>query len=173
MASRTFRIALHESAELRAPAEEVWSLLTDWGGMLRWRLPPDLGGLRGPRLITCELLGRPDAVPRTRRMRFDDGRTVDEQIIYQNDQHRRFHYTKSEPPGSELSGYVASAYVDAIDSCTCALHIASWFDAATEEASASAAARFATVYRAIFAGFRRYFSQAAPIARNDSVIKGR
>lgn len=155
----TFRVKLHDFAEIQAPAAEVWSLLTDWAGMLRWRLPPDLGGLPGPPMLRCELVGDQDAVPRTRRMIFNNGMVIEEQIFYQSDAHRRIYYTKDEPPNSALSGYVASAYVDEIDSNTCALHITSWFDANTGDAAEAASTFFGSVYRAIFSGFKHYFSK--------------
>jgi len=158
----TFRVKLHDFAEIRAPAAEVWSLLTDWAGMLRWHLPPEQGGLPGPPMIRCELVGEQDAVPRTRRMIFNNGMVIEEQIFYQSDEHRRIYYTKDQPPNSELSGYVASAYVDEIDSNTCALHITSWFDASTGDAAEAAAAFFGKVYRSIFGGFRNYFTTSSP-----------
>lgn len=158
----SFRVRLHEFTEIRAPAAEVWSLLIDWAGMLRWRLSPEQGGLPGPPMIRCELVGEHNAVPRTRRMIFNNGKVIEEQIFYQSDEHRRIYYTKDEPPGSDLSGYVASAYVDEIDAHTCALHITSWFDARTGDAAEAAATFFGSVYRAIFKGFRHYFAPTRP-----------
>jgi Polyketide cyclase / dehydrase and lipid transport len=152
------RVELHKSADIPARADEVWSLLTDWAGMLRWRLNAEQGGLPGPAMVKCELVGEYGAVPRTRRMVFNNGVVVEEQIFYQNDDTRRIYYSKSEAPGSELSGYVASAYVNEIDGSSCILHITSWFDAESQAASAAAAAWFATVYQGIFSGFRHYFS---------------
>ena len=161
----SFRVRLHEFTEIRAPATEVWDLLTDWAGMLRWHLTPEQGGLPGPPMIRCELVGEFDAVPRTRRMIFNNGRVIEEQIFYQSDEHRRIYYTKDEPPDSDLSGYVASAYVDEIDSNTCALHVTSWFDARTGDAAEVASIFFGNVYRAIFNGFRGYFARPNPFSR--------
>jgi hypothetical protein len=87
---------VHKSAEIPAPTEQVWDLICDWAGMLRWWLPAEKGGLRGPVLIGCELIGMPGSVPRTRRMTLSDGTVAEETIVYQNDETRRIHYTKSD-----------------------------------------------------------------------------
>ena len=81
------RVELHKFAEIPASASEVWSLLTDWAGMLRWWLTVGQGGLPGPTLVKCDLVGEHGAVPRTRRMTLDTGAVVEEQIFYQNDEH--------------------------------------------------------------------------------------
>jgi hypothetical protein len=91
------RVELHKSADIPAPAGEVWSLLTDWAGMLRWRLNAEQGGVPGPALVKCELVGEHGAVPRARRMILNNGAVVEEQIFYQNDDTRRIYYSKSEP----------------------------------------------------------------------------
>jgi hypothetical protein len=62
------RMALHRAATVPASADELWSLVTDWAGMSRWHLTAEDGGLRGPTLASCELVGAPHEVPRTRRM---------------------------------------------------------------------------------------------------------
>ena len=152
------RVELHKSADILAPAGEVWSLLTDWAGMLRWWPNAEQGGLPGPAMIQCELVAERDALPRTRRMIFSNGLIVEETIFYQNNDTRRVYYSKSESPGSQLSGYLASAYVNEIDAHSCTLHITSWFDARSQAASAAAAAWFEAVYQGIFNGFRHYFS---------------
>ena len=35
---REQRVELHRSEEIPASADEVWALLTDWAGMMRWSL---------------------------------------------------------------------------------------------------------------------------------------
>jgi uncharacterized protein YndB with AHSA1/START domain len=51
-------VELHKSAHIPASAQEVWSLVVDWAGMLRWWLAAEDGGLRGPTLVKCELVVR-------------------------------------------------------------------------------------------------------------------
>jgi hypothetical protein len=156
------RVELHRSADIPASADEVWCLLTDWAGMFRWRLTAEEGGAPGPALVKCELIGAPGAVPRTRRMTLDNGAIIEEQIFYQNDETRRIYYDKNATP--EVTGYIASAYVDAIDGETCTLHLSSRFDVSPDADLAATVARFETIYeKAIFNGFRRYFAKAAAV----------
>ncbi|HWN35994.1 MAG TPA: SRPBCC family protein [Pseudonocardia sp.] len=151
------RVALHRSATVSASADELWDLITDWAGMSRWRLTADDGGVRGPTLASCELVGAPHELPRTRRMLFDNGGVVEERLFHQDDGVRRIYYTKSDSSGS--TGYLATTYVDAIDVNTCAVHIASWFDVRAGADPLTAAAWYEGVYDAMFRGFQRYFAE--------------
>jgi hypothetical protein len=154
------RIELHRSAEIAASADAVWDLLTDWAGMARWRLTAEEGGVPGPALVACELIGAHGAVPRARRMTLDNGAIVEEQIFYQNDTTRRIYYDKNETP--EVTGYIATAYVDEIDGGHCTLHLSSRFDVGSDCDVAAIVARFEAIYeKAIFNGFRRYFARQA------------
>ncbi|MBS0533956.1 MAG: SRPBCC family protein [Proteobacteria bacterium] len=149
------RAELHKSAKIPASAHEVWRLLTDWAGMLRWSISAKRGGAVG-KLIKCELIGKPDQVPRTRRMILDSGASIEEELIYQNDETRRIYYRKTDSLGS--IGYLATSYVDEIDGLSCRLHIASWFDVEPDEGAAVCVARFEGIYDGIFEGFRLHFS---------------
>jgi uncharacterized protein YndB with AHSA1/START domain len=42
--SQGIRVALDRSVEIPAPAAQVWALISDWAGMLRWWRPA--GGCR-------------------------------------------------------------------------------------------------------------------------------
>ena len=53
------RADLHRSEEIPAPAHEVWMLLPDWVGMLRWSVSAKRGSPLG-KLAACELIGEPD-----------------------------------------------------------------------------------------------------------------
>jgi hypothetical protein len=48
------RAEVHKSAEIPASAQEVWNLLTDWAGMMRWWLVAERGGLAGPTLVSIQ-----------------------------------------------------------------------------------------------------------------------
>jgi uncharacterized protein (TIGR02118 family) len=152
------RAELHKSAEIAASAGDVWDLLTDWAGMLRWWLTPERGGLPTPTLVSCELIGEHGLVPRTRRMTLDNGVMVEEQIFYQDDNSRRIYYNRTDPPGSPISGYIAAATVDDVEGDRCALHILSSFDVAFPGDPQAAIDRFARVYHSIFRGFQNYFA---------------
>jgi hypothetical protein len=153
------RAEVHKSAELAASADEVWDLLTDWAGMLRWWPTAEQGGPRGATLVACDLVGKHGAVPRTRRMTLDNGLVVEEQLFHQDDNSRRIYYSKTEPPGSPISGYIATTYVEDIQGDKCTLHIASSFDVQSPADPKPAAARFEIIYQTIFRGFQNYFSK--------------
>jgi Polyketide cyclase / dehydrase and lipid transport len=154
------RVELHKSAEILTAAEEVWEIVSDWAGMSRWWPSVEEGGLPGPALVQCSLVGEPGAVPRTRRMTLDNRMIVEEQIFYQDDEARRIYYSKS--PTAEVSGYIATTYVDEIDSHRCVLHLSSSFDVRYPADRSAVIARFEAIYeKAIFNGFRRYFAKRA------------
>jgi Polyketide cyclase / dehydrase and lipid transport len=153
-------MTVHKSGEVLAPAEQVWDLICDWAGMLRWWLPADQGGLQGPGLIGCELIGTAGSVPRTRRMTLSNGTVADETVVYENDETRRIHYTKSDDQA--VTGYLATTYVDDLDRRSCVVHISSQFDVTQPAAGPAAAARFESIYLAMFDGYRRYFSRLSP-----------
>lgn len=148
----TQRVELHNSEEIPASADEVWALLTDWAGMMRWSLSAKSGGPLGT-LVKCELIGEPGEVPRTRRMTLSSGVAVEEELFYEDNETRRIYYRKDDAFGTR--GYLACSYVDAIDDRRCRLHIMSWFD--FEGEAAAGATRFEAIYRGIFEGFRQYF----------------
>lgn len=158
--AKFIRAEARKSAEIPAAAGEVWDLLTDWAGMRRWWLAAEQGGLPRPTLVSCDLIGARGAVPRTRRMTLDNGLVVEEQIFRQDDNARRIYYNRTEPPGSPISGYIATAYVDDIQSDRCALCISSSFDVQFPADPEAAVARFEMIYQSIFKGFRNYFSEA-------------
>lgn len=160
------RVTVHESAVIPAPAGQLWELLCDWAGMLRWWLPAENGGLEGPALVSCELIGTPGSVPRTRRMTLSDETVAEETIIYQNDQTRRIHYTKADDQA--ITGYAATTYVDDLGEARCEVHICAAFDVSrpaartAAAARAAATARFAAIYTAMFNGYRQYLTRSAP-----------
>jgi hypothetical protein len=147
------RVALHKSSEIPAPAQEVWALLTDWAGMLRWSRSARRRGPLGL-LVKCELIGEARQVPRVRRMTLDSGLVVEEELFYQNDESRRIYYRKNDAFGT--IGYLASSYVDEGDATRSTLHISCWFD--TDADPEGAATRFETIYGGIFDGFKEHFS---------------
>jgi uncharacterized protein YndB with AHSA1/START domain len=157
MAESPARVALHRSAEIPANADEVWELICDWAGMMRWWPAAEAGALPGPALVSCELVGRAGSVPRTRRMTLGNGTVAEETVVYQNDQARRLTYIKSDD--RSVSGYVATTYVDSDEGGGCTVHVVSMFDVSDLAARAAAAGRFEAVYAAMFGGYRRYFAR--------------
>ena len=104
-----------------APIDQVWELLTDWAGLLRWWVKPEDGGRPGPDLASVDLVGGPQDVPRTRVVRHVTGSTVDETLLLQNDETRRIYYDmvyRPNPGGavlrSEFENYLATTVLDTL-----------------------------------------------------------
>lgn len=84
---------------------------------------------------------------------------AEETIVYQNDETRRIHYTKSDDQA--VTGYLATTYVDDLEDTRCAVCISSVFDVSEAVGRTAAAARFEAVYVAMFDGYRRYLARPA------------
>jgi hypothetical protein len=89
-------------------------------------------------------------------MTLSNGTVAEETIIYQNDETRRIHYTKSDDQA--VTGYLATTYVDDLHGSRCAVCISSMFDVSEAVGRAAAAARFEAVYAAMFNGYRQYLT---------------
>jgi len=152
------RVEIRKSAHISAQPDQVWELIRDWAGMLRWWLAAEDGGLQGPTLVRCDLVGNRDGVPRTRRMFLDNGIVAEEQLFYQDDQARRIYYRKNLDP--HIIGYVATTYVDAAESDTAIVHVNSWFDVRGTADPAESRGRFESVYDAMFRGYQQFFIRA-------------
>lgn len=158
-------------AELRgvvqAPVEDVWALLTDWGGLDKWWVKPEDGGRPGPDLASVELIGDPDQVPRTRVVRHVIGSTVDETLRMQNNDTRRIVYDmifRPNPGGSEIRtefhNYLATTMVDELPTGETLMTFKSEFDlveGANMDLMRSIIER--TYSDTILLGFRRYFAK--------------
>ena len=97
---RDQRVELHKPEEIPAPAKQVWALLTDWAGMLRWSLSAKRRSALGL-LVGCELIGEANKIPRTRRMILSSGTAVEEELFYQNDETNRIYYRKTDTFGTK------------------------------------------------------------------------
>jgi len=95
-------------------------------------------------------------------MTLDSGAVVEEQLFHQDDNSRRLYYSKTEPPDSTVSGYIATAYVDDTQDDRCILHISSSFDVQLPADPEVAATRFGIIYESIFKGFQKYFARTRP-----------
>ena len=150
-----------------ASPDEVWELLTDWAGFLKWWVKPADGGRPGPDIESVELVGDPKAVPRTRVVRHVTGSAVDETLLVQNDATRRIYYDmkfRPNPGGavlrSEFESYLATTMVDALPTGQTLMTFKSEFDlveGADMDLMRSIIER--TYTDAILQGFRRYFAK--------------
>ncbi|WP_340317936.1 SRPBCC family protein [Rhizorhabdus argentea] len=149
-----------------ASVEEVWELLTDWGTFERWWIKPSEGGRPGPEIATIELIGAPDAVPRTRVIHHVTGSAVDETLLLQDDETHRIYYNmifRPNPGGavlrSEFRNYLATTLVDPLPTGETLMTFKSEFDlveGADMDLMRSIIER--TYTDAVLKGFRRYFA---------------
>lgn len=158
-------------AELRgvvdAPLEDVWELLTDWAGFERWWVKPAEGGRPGPDVASCELVGDPDAVPRTRVVRHVTGSAVDETLLMQDDEAKRIYYDmifRPNPDGavlrSEFRNYHATTTLDTLPTGQTLMTFKSEFDLVAEADMDLMRSIIERTYSdAILNGFRKYFAR--------------
>jgi uncharacterized protein YndB with AHSA1/START domain len=152
-----------------ASPEDVWELLTDWGGFERWWVKPEEGGRPGPDIASVELVGAPHEVPRTRVVRHVTGSAVDETLLMQDDETRRIYYNmvfRPNPGGAELrrefKNYLATTMVDALPDGQTLMTFKSEFDlieGADMDLQRSIIER--TYTDAILQGFRGFFAKRA------------
>lgn len=165
---RTFK---RGHAEVRgvvdASAEQVWELLTDWAGLLKWWVRPDEGGRPGPDLASVDLVNGPLDVPRTRVVRHVTGSAVDETLLVQNDETRRIYYNmvyRPNPGGavlrSEFENYLATTMVDTLPDGKTLMTFKAEFDI-VEPADLDLMRSYIerTWTDGILQGFRRYLSK--------------
>lgn len=157
-------------AELRgivdAPIDDVWELLTDWAGFNRWWVKPEDGGRPGPDVASVELVGAPDAVPRTRVVRHVTGSAVDETLLMQNDETKRIYYNmvfRPNPGGavlrSEFENYHATTTLDTLPTGETLMTFKSEFDLVEDADLTLMTSIIERTYSdAILLGFRRYFA---------------
>jgi hypothetical protein len=153
-----------------APIEEVWALLTDWAGLLRWWVKPEDGGRPGPDLASVELVGGFDEVPRTRVVRHVTGSAVDETLLLQNNETRRIYYNmvfRANPGGavlrSEFENYLATTMLDTLPDGQTLMTFKAEFDVvepADLDLMRSVIER--TWTDGILQGYRRFFAGAKP-----------
>lgn len=151
-----------------APIDQVWELLTDWAGLLRWWVKPEDGGRPGPDLASVELVGGPQDVPRTRVVRHVTGSMVDETLLLQNNETRRIYYDmvyRPNPGGavlrSEFENYLATTVLDTLPDGKTLMTFKAEFDVvepADLDLMRSIIER--TWTDGILQGYRRYFAKA-------------
>jgi hypothetical protein len=86
------RVKSFKTGLVKAPIDDVWDLLMDFAGTLRWWPTPAEGGRPGPNITRVDLIGDPNSVPRTRRINLETGAIVDETLLYEDRATRRLYY---------------------------------------------------------------------------------
>jgi uncharacterized protein YndB with AHSA1/START domain len=145
------RARVEFNAEIAASAGDVWDLLADWGGMLRW------WPASAPVVISkVELTGEPGVLPVTRVLTMQDGAQGVETLLKADPVARRLYYSVQDGGIPGARNYVATNTVDALGAGRCALTFSSSFDVA-EQDEEMAKAIILAIYGFIGDGFRQYF----------------
>jgi hypothetical protein len=118
---KTGRVNASVRGIVAAPASVVWDILTDWGGF------PTRAGF--PNVEKVILTGGGPGVPLTRTLSFAGGVVVAEELIDQDPATRRL-YCRTINNGGPWSNYLATLFVDEIDSEQCRIGIEGHCDAA-------------------------------------------
>ena len=117
---------------VRAPAEQVWDVLTDWHSTHRLRTPESASGSFSVEKV--ELEGQPDKTPRTRVFYFNDERMgiVRETLFHQDDKAMHFYYNIEGIGPAGVRNYLATTDVDKISDVECQVTITARFDLPSE-----------------------------------------
>jgi len=116
---------------VRAPAEQVWDVLTDWHNTHRLRTNEPPGPFSVDRV---ELDGQPDRTPRTRVFHFKDERMgiVRETLLRQDDEALHYYYNIEGIGPAGVQNYLATTDVDPISDRECQVTITARFDLADD-----------------------------------------
>ncbi len=115
---------------VRAPAEQVWDVLTDWHNTHRLRTSESASGPLSVNRV--ELEGQPGSTPRTRVFHFKDERMgiVRETLLHQDDEAMHYYYNIEGIGPAGVRNYLATTDVDPIADSECQVTITARFDLA-------------------------------------------
>lgn len=115
---------------VKAPAEQVWDVLTDWHNTHRLRTSESASGPLS--VDKVELEGHPDSTPRTRVFHFKDKRMgiVRETLFHQDDEAMHYYYNIEGIGPAGVRNYLATTDVDPITDSECQVTITARFDLA-------------------------------------------
>lgn len=157
------RVAGFYQGKIRAPVEDVWALVTDWGS-LAWF--DDGSNSEGLKLMDCWLEGEPGACPRTRVMSRGEGATDQgapdqnrEVLLVEDRVAHRLYYDASNDFAPGIRNYIASWSFDELPDGGCNMTISSNFDCIPAETGAQSAEMLHTVYVAIVSSLDKYFAK--------------
>jgi len=144
-----------------APAEDVWTLLTDWGAMLSWwKSDPDAEGVK---VISVEMEDLTASIPRSRILTRSGVASAGlpvlnrETLLHEDPVARRIYYTADNEVIAGIRNYLATTSVDRIATTSCRMIFSSTFDVREGEDPSRARAVIESIYDAICVSFRNYF----------------
>ena len=122
------RARIFNQETVRAPAEQVWDVLTDWHRVERMRTEESSSGSFA--VSKVELDGEEGQTPRTRVFYFNDERmgVVRETLFHQDDETMHFYYNIEGIGPAGVRNYLATTDVDPISESTCDVTITARFD---------------------------------------------
>jgi uncharacterized protein YndB with AHSA1/START domain len=153
------RMTAAREGEVDAPAEEVWELLTDFGGILRW-WPQDESSPIGIERVT--LIGEHGTVPRSREIQVTGG-SATEELYLADERAMRIYYDMKDGGIPNVFNYLATTAVDRLPGDRSLMIFSSHYDIPADADASFYRQRVEAVYDTILEGFRRFF--AAPAER--------
>ena len=115
---------------VKAPAKQVWDVLTDWHNTHRLRTGESASGPFS--VLKVELEGEPGKTPRTRVFHFKDESMgiVRETLFHQDDEAMHFYYNIEGIGPACVRNYLATTDVDPLSDSACQVTITARFDLA-------------------------------------------
>lgn len=139
-------LSVSESAELRAPASQVWRTVGDFGAAASYMAEVE----------RCDLQGSGGDAERVLHMK--DGGQVHERLILSSEADHALRYSIVESP-LPVRDYVSTVRVDPLDDARCRITWSASFES-RDGSDADARATIASIYQMGFAGLRRLHEPA-------------
>ncbi|MET0544859.1 MAG: SRPBCC family protein [Caulobacterales bacterium] len=143
------RSAAHYEAIVDAPVEQVWALLTDWAGLLKWWPKSEAPFV----IVGSDLIGQHGEVPRGRRVTLDNGGGGVETLLLESAAAGRIYYDMVDGTIPGVFNYLATTTVDATEDGGSLMRFSSTFDVAPGIDPAILQGAITSVYQAIARGF--------------------
>lgn len=141
------------ATEINAPAGDVWALLSDWGGLLRW------WPANGPAaILSVELRGDPTHLPLDRVLTMSDQSKITESLLKTDPDARRIYYAVSDGFLNNIRNYMATNIMDEMADKKCLLTFSSLFDAPSAEEALQLEKIIVSMYTAAGLGLSGYFA---------------
>ena len=150
------RVVAGASGKLRAAPDDVWALLTDWAGVMRWWPANNSETLvdDGYVLTEVKLDGGEAEIPRTRVISSKAGTSVTETLLHQDDDLRRIYYDLCDDGIPGIRNYRATTTLDAESDGWSRLTFHSTFDVLPDTDADLKRSQIESVYKdAILYGF--------------------
>jgi uncharacterized protein YndB with AHSA1/START domain len=151
------RMTAAKEGEIDAPAGEVWELLTDFAGILRW-WPQDDSSPIGIERVT--LIGKHGNVPRSREILVAGG-TATEELYLEDEKALRIYYDMKDGGIPNVFNYLATTTIDRLPENRSLMSFSSHYDIPADADVVFYRQRVEAVYDSIMDGFRRFFATPA------------